>query len=98
MFVCLLFEKYRCSRGSNKIKILPHGFYWKCLRTISADSSCDTANDQVLTEFIPFSEPCVGVKSVIDQTWTYNLDLQAYANKSQTYAILATRDTIHFQN
>ena len=98
MFVCLLFEKYRCSRGSNKIKILPHGFSRKCLRTISADSSGDTANDQVLTEFIPFSEPCVGVKSVIDQTWTYNLDIQVYANKSHTYAILATRDTNHFQN
>ena len=84
MFVCFLFEKYRCSRVSNKIKILPYGFSLKCLRTISADSSGDIANDQVLTEFIPFSEPCVGVKSVIDQTWTYNLDLQVYANKSQT--------------
>ena len=39
----------------------------------------------------------VGVKSVIDQTWTYNLNHQVYANKSQTYAILATRDTNHFQ-
>ena len=80
------------------MKILPHGFSWKCLRTISADSSGHTANDQVLTEFTPFSEPCVSVKSVIDQTWTYNLDHQVYANKSQTYAILATRDTNHFQN
>ena len=43
-------------------------FSWKCLRTINADCSGDTANDQVLTELIPFSEPCVGVKSVIDQT------------------------------
>ena len=50
------------------MKILPPGFSWKCLRTISADCSGDTANDQVLTEFIPFSEPCVGVKSVIYQT------------------------------
>ena len=50
------------------MKILPHGFSWKCLRTINADFSGDTANDQVLTELIPFSEPCVGVKSVIDQT------------------------------
>ena len=50
------------------MNILPHGFSWKCLRTISADRSGDTANDQVLTELIPFSEPCVGVKSVIDQT------------------------------
>ena len=47
------------------MKILPHGFSWKCLRTIS---SGDTANDQVLTEFIPFSEPCVCDKSIIDQT------------------------------
>ena len=50
------------------MNILPHGFFWKCLRTISADRSGDTANDQVLTEFIPFSDPCVSVKSVIDQT------------------------------
>ena len=52
MFVCW------CSRGSNKMKTLPHGSSWKCLRTISADSTGDTANDKVLTEFIPFSEPC----------------------------------------
>ena len=70
------------------MRILPNGFSSKCLRTISADSSGDTGNDQVLTEFIQFCEPCVGVKSVIDQTWTYNLDHQVYANKSQTYAIL----------
>ena len=50
------------------MKILPHGLSCKCLRTISAYCSGDTANDQVLTEFIPFSEPCVGVKSIIDQT------------------------------
>ena len=50
------------------MKILPHRYSWKCLRTISADSSGETANDQV------------------------------YANKSQTYAILAARDTNHFQN
>ena len=50
------------------MKTLPHGFSWKCLRTISAGRSGDTANDQVLTEFIPFSEPFVGVKSFIDQT------------------------------
>ena len=48
------------------MKILPYGFSWKCLRTINADCSGDTA--KVLTELIPFSEPCVGVKSVIDQT------------------------------
>ena len=47
------------------MKILPYGFSWKCLRTINADCSGDTA--KVLTELIPFSEPCVGVKSVIDQ-------------------------------
>ena len=64
LFVFSYLKKYHCSRGSNKMKTLPHGFSWKCLRTISAD----TANDQVLTEFIPFSESCVGVKSVIDQT------------------------------
>ena len=52
MFVCL------CSRGSNKINTLPHGYSWKCVRTISADSTGDTANYKVLTEFIPFSEPC----------------------------------------
>ena len=52
MFVCL------CSRGSNKMKTLPHGSSWKCLRTISADSTGDTANDKVLTELIPFSETC----------------------------------------
>ena len=39
------------------MKTLPLGFSWKCLRTISADSSGNTATDQVLTEFIPFSEP-----------------------------------------
>ena len=50
------------------MKTLPHGISTICLRTISAYSSVDTANYQVLTEFIPFSEPCVGVKSVIDQT------------------------------
>ena len=52
MFVCL------CSRGSNKMKTLPHRSSWKCLRTISADSTGDTENDKVLTEFITFSEPC----------------------------------------
>ena len=40
------------------MKTLPHGSSWKCLRTISADSTGDTANDEVLTEFIPFGEPC----------------------------------------
>ena len=51
------------------MKILPYGF----LLEVFKDNQCrtvsgDTANDQVLTELIPFSEPCVGVKSVIDQT------------------------------
>ena len=55
------------------MKIFPHGFSWKCLRTISAYCSGDTANDQVLTEFIPFSEPCVGVKSIIDQSYLLHL-------------------------
>ena len=50
------------------MKILPYGFSWKCLRTINADCTGDTANDKVLTELIPFSEPCVGVKYDIDQT------------------------------
>ena len=50
------------------MKIFAIWFLLKCLRTINADCSGDTANDQVLTELIPFSEPCVGVKSVIDQT------------------------------
>ena len=66
LFVFSYLKKFCCSRGSNKMKTLPHGFSWKCLRTISADSTGDTANNQVLTEFIPFSEPCV--KSLIDQT------------------------------
>ena len=47
------------------MKILPYGFSWKCLRTINADCSGDTANDQVLTELIPFSEPCVGVNLLL---------------------------------
>ena len=68
LFVFSYLKKYHCSQGSNKMKTLPHGFSWKCLRTIGADSSGDTANDQVLTEFIPFSGPYVGFKSVIDQT------------------------------
>ena len=57
-----------CIIKKNTVAVLPYGFSWKCLRTINADCSGDTANDQVLTELIPFSEPCVGVKSVIDQT------------------------------
>ena len=98
-YVCLfVILKIPLQSGVQQNQDIPHGFSWKCLMTISADSSGDTANDQVLTEFIPFSELCVGVKSVIDQTWIYNLDLQVYANKSQTYAILATRYTNHFQN
>ena len=32
------------------------------MQTVSGDTA------KVLTELIPFSEPCVGVKSVIDQT------------------------------
>ena len=55
MFVCL------CSRGSNKMKTLPHGSSWKCLRTISADSTGDTANDKVLTEF---SEPLERIQTL----------------------------------
>ena len=31
-------------------------------------------------------------------TLRHNLDHQMYTNRSQTYAILATRDTNHFQN
>ena len=57
LFVFSYLKKYCCSLGSNKMKTLPHGFSWKCLRTIGADSSGDTAKDQVLTEFIAFSDP-----------------------------------------
>ena len=65
---CIIKKNTVACRRSNIMKILPYGFSWKCLRTINADCSGDTANDQVLTELIPFSEPCEGVKSVIDQT------------------------------
>ena len=63
---CIIKKNTVAVDGPNIMKILPYGFSWKCLRTINADCSGDTA--KVLTELIPFSEPCVGVKSVIDQT------------------------------
>ena len=33
-------------------------FLLEVFKTISVDSTGDTANDKVLTEFIPLSEPC----------------------------------------
>ena len=65
VFVCFqLFEEIPLQSGVQQNEDIATWF----LLEVFKDNLCDTANDQVLTEFIPFSEPFVGVKSVTDKT------------------------------